>query len=149
MPQSYDFIFISARDFQEKLQEKLRTHIFYIQVSQVTSGPRRGPTFNNRWWNDRRSWNLRTSIRREKSSPRGRTTLNLAPVRSLSLSLLSNSVVMLVNVSSNFQWALSLIPLELIDFDRYSRILIYTRNNFNAEFVNKSNFAISGYFNQT
>ena len=26
-----------------------------IQVSQVTSGPRRGPTFNNRWWNDRRS----------------------------------------------------------------------------------------------
>ena len=37
----------------------------------VTSGPQRGPTFNNRWWNDRRSWNLRTSIRREKSSPRG------------------------------------------------------------------------------
>ena len=30
-----------------------------------------GPTFNNRWWNDRREWNLRTSIRREKSSPKG------------------------------------------------------------------------------
>ena len=27
----------------------------------VTSGPQRGPTFNNRWWNDRRSWNLRTN----------------------------------------------------------------------------------------
>ena len=25
----------------------------------MTSGPRRGPTFNNRWWNDRREWNLR------------------------------------------------------------------------------------------
>ena len=41
------------------------------EVSHVTSGPRRGPTFNNRWWNDRRSWNLRTNIRREKSSPKG------------------------------------------------------------------------------
>ena len=41
------------------------------QFAQVTSGPRRGPTFNNRWWNDRRSWNLRTSIRREKASPKG------------------------------------------------------------------------------
>ena len=30
MPQSYDFIFISARDFCEKLQEKLGTHIFNI-----------------------------------------------------------------------------------------------------------------------
>ena len=53
------------------LQEKLRTHIFYIQVSQVTSGPRRGPTFNDRWWNDRRSWNLRTTNSREKASPKG------------------------------------------------------------------------------
>ena len=34
-------------------------------------GPRRGPTFNNRWWNDRRSWNLRTTNRREKASPKG------------------------------------------------------------------------------
>ena len=42
-----------------------------IQVSQVTSGPRRGPTFNNRWWNDRRSWNLRTTNSREKASPKG------------------------------------------------------------------------------
>ena len=23
------------------------------EVSQVTSGPRRGAIFNNRWWNDR------------------------------------------------------------------------------------------------
>ena len=38
---------------------------------QVTSGPRRGPTFNNRWWNDRRSWNLRTTNSREKASPKG------------------------------------------------------------------------------
>ena len=53
------------------MQEKLRTHIFYIQVSQVTSGPRRGPTFNNRWWNDQRSWNLRTTNSREKASPKG------------------------------------------------------------------------------
>ena len=45
-------------------------HLF-IQVSQVTSGPRRGPTFNNRWWNDRRSWNLRTTNSREKASPKG------------------------------------------------------------------------------
>ena len=44
---------------------------FFIQVSQVTSGPRRGPTFNNRWWNDRRSWNLRTTNSREKASPKG------------------------------------------------------------------------------
>ena len=42
-----------------------------FQVSQVTSGPRRGPTFNNRWWNDRRSWNLRTTNSREKASPKG------------------------------------------------------------------------------
>ena len=42
-----------------------------MQVSQVTSGPRRGPTFNNRWWNDRREWNLRTSIEKEKASPKG------------------------------------------------------------------------------
>ena len=42
-----------------------------IQVSQVTSGPRRGPTFNNRWWNDRRSWNLRITDSREKASPKG------------------------------------------------------------------------------
>ena len=27
MPQSYDFIFISARDFCQKLQKKLGTHI--------------------------------------------------------------------------------------------------------------------------
>ena len=38
---------------------------------QVPSGPRRGPTFNNRWWNDRRSWNLRTTNGREKASPKG------------------------------------------------------------------------------
>ena len=44
---------------------------FFIQVSQVTSGPRRGPTFNNRWWNDRRSWNLRITNRREEASPKG------------------------------------------------------------------------------
>ena len=44
---------------------------YLIQVSQVTSGPRRGPTFNNRWWNDRRSWNLRTTNSREKASPKG------------------------------------------------------------------------------
>ena len=36
-----------------------------MQVSQVTSGPRRGPIFNNRWCNDRRSWNLRTTNRRD------------------------------------------------------------------------------------
>ena len=42
-----------------------------FQVPQVTSGPRRGPTFNNRWWNDRRSWNLRTTNSREKASPKG------------------------------------------------------------------------------
>ena len=42
-----------------------------IQLSQVTSGPQRGPTFNNRWWNDRRSWNLRTTNSREKASPKG------------------------------------------------------------------------------
>ena len=41
---------------------------------QVMFGPRRGPTFNNRWWNDRRSWNLRTTNSREKASPRGRIT---------------------------------------------------------------------------
>ena len=44
---------------------------YLTQVSQVTSGPRRGPTFNNRWWNDRRSWNLRTTNSREKASPKG------------------------------------------------------------------------------
>ena len=30
MPQSYDFIFISARDFWEKLLKKLGTHIFFV-----------------------------------------------------------------------------------------------------------------------
>ena len=45
--------------------------ILIIQVSQITSGPRRGPTFNNRWWNNRRSWNLRTTNSREKASPKG------------------------------------------------------------------------------
>ena len=35
------------------------------------SGSRREPTFNNRWWNDRRSWNLRTTNSREKASPKG------------------------------------------------------------------------------
>ena len=44
---------------------------FFIQVSQVTSGPRRGPTFNNRWWNDRRSWNLRIRHRERGSVPKG------------------------------------------------------------------------------
>ena len=42
-----------------------------VEVSQVTSGPRRGPTFNNRWWNDLRSWNLRIILWKEKSSPKG------------------------------------------------------------------------------
>ena len=42
-----------------------------LRSSMATSGPRRGPTFNNRWWNDRRSWNLRTTIRREEASPKG------------------------------------------------------------------------------
>ena len=50
---------------------------------QVMFGPRRGPTFNNRWWNDRRSWNLRTTNSREKASPRGANHTNLAPVRPL------------------------------------------------------------------
>ena len=52
--------------------------------SQVIYGPRRGPTFNNRWWNDRRSWNLRISIREGEGVPKGgRTTPCLAPVRPL------------------------------------------------------------------
>ena len=46
-------------------------NLLFFQVSQVTSGPRRGPTFNNRWWNDRREWNLRTTNSREKASPKG------------------------------------------------------------------------------
>ena len=46
-------------------------NLLFFQVSQVTSGPRRGPTFNNRWWNDRRSWNLRITNSREKASPKG------------------------------------------------------------------------------
>ena len=37
----------------------------------ASTRPRRGPTFNNRWWNDRRSWNLRTTNSREKASPKG------------------------------------------------------------------------------
>ena len=45
--------------------------LYSFEVSQVTSGPRRGPTFNNRWWNDQRSWNLRIILWKEKSSPRG------------------------------------------------------------------------------
>ena len=48
-----------------------KSYYTFIQVSQVTSGPRRGPTFNNRWWNDQRSWNLRTTNWREKASPKG------------------------------------------------------------------------------
>ena len=62
-----------AEDVKEEtpsLQNNNNTE-FLIQVSQVTSGPRRGPTFNNRWWNDRRSWNLRTTNSREKASPKG------------------------------------------------------------------------------
>ena len=52
--------------------------------SQVIYGPRRGPTFNNRWWNDRREWNLRISIREGEGVPKGgRTTPSLAPVRPL------------------------------------------------------------------
>ena len=43
-----------------------------------TAGPRRGPTFNNRWWNDRRSWNLRTINRREKASPKGANNAQLS-----------------------------------------------------------------------
>ena len=31
-----------------------------------SSGLQRRPTFNNRWWNDRREWNLRTSNRSKK-----------------------------------------------------------------------------------
>ena len=54
-----------------KLEEKEAIQVFQVHVSQVTYGPRRGPTFNNRWWNDQRSWNLRTSIEREESSPKG------------------------------------------------------------------------------
>ena len=46
------------------------------QFAQVTSGPRRGPTFNNRWWNDRRSWNLRTTKWRELSSPKGANNIH-------------------------------------------------------------------------
>ena len=46
-------------------------NLLFFQVSQVTSGPLRGPTFNNRWWNDRREWNLRTTNSREKASPKG------------------------------------------------------------------------------
>ncbi len=53
-----------------RLDAALR-RFYYIQVSQVTSGPRRGPIFNNRWWNDHRSWNLRTTNSREKASPKG------------------------------------------------------------------------------
>ena len=30
MPQSYDFIFISARDFWEKLRKKVRDCVFYV-----------------------------------------------------------------------------------------------------------------------
>ena len=39
--------------------------------SQVIYGPRRGPTFNNRWWNYRREWNLRISIREGEGVPKG------------------------------------------------------------------------------
>ena len=60
----------------QKYEKQIKTQCIrmffkYIQVSQVTTGPRRGPTFNNRWWNDRRSWNLRTTNSREKASPKG------------------------------------------------------------------------------
>ena len=54
-----------------RLCMQLKPQELDIQVSQVTSGPRRGPTFNNRWWNDRREWNLRITNRREKASPKG------------------------------------------------------------------------------
>ena len=50
-----------------------------VQISQVTSGPQRGPTFNNRWWNDRRSWNLRTTNSREKASPKGANRIHSCP----------------------------------------------------------------------
>jgi hypothetical protein len=61
--------------------EKVGWGIYRIknQVSQVTSGPRRGPTFNNRWWNDRRSWNLRTTNSREKASPKGANRIQSCP----------------------------------------------------------------------
>ena len=42
-----------------------------LRSSMATSGPRRGPTFNNRWWNDRREWNLRIGTGREGASPKG------------------------------------------------------------------------------
>ena len=58
---------------------KVTYYIFFIQVSLVTSGPRRGPTFNNRWWNDRRSWNLRTTNSREKASPKGANHIQSCP----------------------------------------------------------------------
>ena len=42
-----------------------------LRSSMATSGPRRGPTFNNRWWNDRREWNLRIRHRERGSVPKG------------------------------------------------------------------------------
>ena len=62
---------VRRKKLQESCREKKKFKEKKIQVSQVTSGPRRGPTFNNRWWNDRRSWNLRTTNSREKASPKG------------------------------------------------------------------------------
>ena len=42
-----------------------------LRSSMATSGPRRGPTFNNRWWNDQREWNLRIRHRERGSVPKG------------------------------------------------------------------------------
>ena len=62
---------VRRKKLQESCREKKKFKEKKIQVSQVTSSPRRGPTFNNRWWNDQRSWNLRTTNSREKASPKG------------------------------------------------------------------------------
>ena len=64
-------------------ETSVKFYYYLLQVSQVTSGPRRGPTINNRWWNDRRSWNLRTTDRREKASPKGANNIQSCIVRPL------------------------------------------------------------------
>ena len=48
-----------------------------------SNGPRRGPTLNNRWWNDRREWNLRRWREERRRPRRGRITPNLDSVRPL------------------------------------------------------------------
>ena len=39
----------------------------------------KGANVNNRWWNDRRSWNLRTTNSREKASPKGANHIQSCP----------------------------------------------------------------------